>query len=325
MDKPVDPRASPGNLLGVVIRSVGERTERLCRDFLLAQGVPAGNVAVIKMTPFAAALKASYEAGIALAKPWTLCLDADVLLAPGSIGRLLGLARRKHPSLFEMQCLVLDKFLGGPREAGNHVYRTSLLSQALECIPAESSVIRPERQTVDVMKARGFTWERIDLVIGLHGFEQYYADVFRTCFVHARKHQDLAEIFLSYWPEQRAMDYDYHVAIKGFIAGMEFRGDVAIDSEKDIYRNGFAGLRISEKPDLEPGSMSPSDISRVLDDWMPPPAYRKYFPEVNGIPRLGRQFAQRWREMGPLRFPVFMLGRALEKAGGWIRRRVESP
>lgn len=226
---------SLNNRVSVIIRSVGERTEFLCKELVLAQGILGENITVIRKTPFTLALRASYEAGIALNRPWTLCLDADVLLLSDSIHQMISLAEQQDSSIFEIQCLVLDKFFGGPREAGNHLYRTSLLNQALKFIPQEQNNIRPEHYTLEAMKIQGFPWKGINYLTGIHDFEQYYVDIFRKCFVQAHKHQEYAEIFISYWPQQVIMDFDYKIALKGFIDGIDFEGDVHIDTHQEIY------------------------------------------------------------------------------------------
>ena len=225
-----------GDRVGVVIRSSGERTETLCRELALAQGIGEDQIAIVREAPFPRALRASYEMGIQLGRPWTLCLDADVLLLPGAIADMVTLADRQASSLFEFAGQVLDKFFGGSRGAGHRLYRTALLSEGVECIPLGHNPIRPEWHTIEVMRSRGHPWRHMTYLAGLHDFEQYNRDIFRQCFAYAHKHQKFTELFLSYWRAERSADQDYEVALREFIAGLQFEGELVIDSRHEIIR-----------------------------------------------------------------------------------------
>ncbi len=61
----------PEQDITVVIRSVGERTELLCKKFVLTQGVPEENVFMIHEKPFSKAMKAGYQAGFEKGNVWT--------------------------------------------------------------------------------------------------------------------------------------------------------------------------------------------------------------------------------------------------------------
>ena len=48
-------------------------------------------------------------------------------------------------------------------------------------------------------------------------------------FVHAHKHLEMAELFLSVWREKANNDMDYVVALHGFANGVDHFGKVSID------------------------------------------------------------------------------------------------
>ncbi len=298
--------------VSVVIRSAGERTEFLCKELVLAEGILEENITIIKKTPFSLALQASYEAGITFNRPWTLCLDADVLLLPDSIQEMADFAGKQKPSIFEIQGLVLDKFFGGPREAGNHLYRTALLSQALKFIPQEKGNIRPEQNTINAMRSQGFPRKLMNHIVGVHDFEQYYADIFRKSFIYAHKFRQFAEIVVSYWPQQGIMDPDYKIALKGFVHGLEHKEEVQIDARREIYRELFENLQIVEKPELPSGSFSSAEIALLVKNWVEPPIYHKYF-------HFGRnrtkELTEKKRKLGPFKYVLYLFGWGIEKAG----------
>lgn len=318
----------PEQECSVIIRSAGERTQETCLELVRLQGIADEQIIVIREAPFSRALRASYEAGIARGHPWTLCLDADVLLLPNAIHQMIRLAQKQPASVFEMRGLILDKFFGGARQGGIHLYRTSLLPLALE-VPLQEH-IRPEQHVLDAMHTRGYPHRRVNYLVGLHDFEQYNRDIFRKCFVQARKHQEYAEIFLSYWPQQAHTDPDYRVAISGLTAGLDYEGELRIDTRQDIYRERFEGMAIPEKPDLLPSSISPADVAGWAANWQEPAVYHKYFrfemiaPEGGrpGPSLRSRHLAGKRKELGFFRYMVYFLGWSLHKAGERIQEWV---
>lgn len=260
----------------VIIRSADERTESVCRKLIQEQGVPISNILTIKDAPFSATLRKSLETGIERGLPWTLCIDADVLLRPGSISNLLRRAKQQPDSVCEIQGHVLDKFFGGPRPAGNHLYRTSLLPLAVKCIPPEGESIRPETHALNTMKAHGFPWISFPDIVGLHDYEQYHRDIFRKAFVQAHKHQHLCELFLSIWRKHAFADPDYIIALKGFAKGVEHCGGVLIDVRQKEYRDLFAELNIREKSDIPPDIVSSDFIEKIIDNWTEPELHTVY-------------------------------------------------
>jgi hypothetical protein len=182
------------------------------------------------------------------------------------------------------------------------------------------------------MKIQGFPWKGINYLTGIHDFEQYYVDIFRKCFVQAHKHQEYAEIFISYWPQQVIMDFDYKIALKGFIDGIDFEGDVHIDTHQEIYRELFEKLQIVEKSDIPPGYFSPSDIELLVKNWIEPPIYHKYIQyemisqENEGAKQMTRKkkLIEKKRTLGLFKLFLYIFGWGLEKVGGKIKRLVDT-
>jgi len=316
--------------LSVVIRASGERTETICKELILAQGISPDNLVVIREAPFSAAVRKGFEIGIERGLPWTLHVDADVLLRPGSIKKMLSLAEAQEDNVFQVQGKVIDKFFGGPRDAGNHLYRTSLLSAALPLIPEEGVDIRPESHTLDAMEAVGYPTIKVPYIVGVHDFEQYYKDIFRKSFVQAHKHLYRAELFVTIWQEGAERDTDFQVALKGFAAGIEHYGSVFIDARQKEYQDGFAKLQTEETPDLAADSYSLDDIEKIINNWMDHGIYRKFFPTRAGLdPEKPAFFSKEnlgglYRALGPLKILPYLAGSVLCEMGkrikGWAKR-----
>lgn len=262
----------------VVIRSVGERTEEVCRALVLEQGVPPEAVFVVRERPFSKTLRVGSEIGLEQGKKWTLFVDADLLLRRGSIQRMLNQAESEPNRVCEVQGYCLDKFFGGVRIGGIRVYRTSLLNDFIDSIPEEGVDIRPEARALQTMASKGFPGVTVPQLIGLHGFEQSYKDIFRTCLVHAHKHLHLANFFVPFWRTHAEDDEDYRIALAGFAAGIEATGSVRIDKELPYLTDAKVGRNYVEKSELRCTGWDLEKVEEIVSNWPQPDAYPDFFP-----------------------------------------------
>jgi surface carbohydrate biosynthesis protein len=243
--------------LTVIIRSVGERTESYS-EYLVKQQVPQQNIIIVHKSPFSEALRESFKIGIDRGLPWTVCIDADILIKPNSLQELLSIANRQRGDIFEIQGQILDKFFGGPRDGGPHMYRTSLLSKAIDFIPEEGSGLRPENSTILKMKENGYPHVQIPLVLGLHDFEQNYRDIFRKCYVQAHKHSQFIERFINYWRLMADEDKDFQVALWGLASGIARTNNIRVDVQNtpfDFYEF-MKGNNFIEKDKLDHSTLN---------------------------------------------------------------------
>ncbi len=262
----------------VIIRSIGERTEQACY-YLLAEQVPKENIVIVNETPFSAALAKSFQVGIERDFPWTLCIDADVLVHDCAVTDLLTIANTVKDNLFQIQADVLCKFFGGPRQAGNRLYRTSMLSKALDCLP-KKEVIRPESYTVNQMSSRGYPFLRVkDLIVGLHDYEQYYKDIYRKCFIQFHKHESVASSILApFWQRLAVQDVDFQVALLGLEAGQKFTEEVTIDSRKfpQNIQDLLVKVNATEKQALSATMFSGYEIRQMINAFEPSFEYQQF-------------------------------------------------
>lgn len=261
----------------IVIRSCGERTVEVCKNLILEQGVPVDSVFTLNESPFSKALHLGSQIGIDEGKDWTLFVDADVLIRPGSIPRLLKHAESLPKEVCEVQGYCLDKFFGGARQVGIRLYRTSLLNVFILNIPGEGTDIRPESRALESMAAQGYSRRVVPEITGLHGFEQCYEDIFRTSFVQAHKHLQFSQFFVSYWRSMIGFDEDYKVALEGFGAGVSHLGDVRIDKGASYFQKTLDNLSTYPKPKLEKSSWTLSKVEETIINWKEPDTYFDFF------------------------------------------------
>lgn len=301
-----------------IIRSVGERTESLCRQLVLQQ-VPEENVHVVSNTPFSATLKDSFKKGIEQDLEWALCVDADILLRPNAVHSLVSAAEKCNTQVCEIQGLILDKIFGGTREGGPHLYRTSLLPKALELIPEEGTDLRPEYYMLQAMKAAGHPWIQTKELFGVHDFEQYYRDIYRKCFIQAHKHDYLADWFIRYWRRMASEDPDYKAALIGFAAGIAETGNVRIDASKypEDIRDILNKYGLHEKPELAQDKIVPGEIEKIISGWDEPEEYARHFPSSKKMKArtVMERLLQLKNEIGMLRFLPWMVGCGFYKTG----------
>lgn len=212
-----------------VMRAVAERTADECQRLLAAGIDGAAEVNVVGNKPFPETLADSLRAGLESGKPWTLCIDADVLPFAGAIEALVAEAESLDRSIAEIQPLVFDRFFGGWRPAGVHLYRSSHLRRALEVLAQVQTLIRPETALIEKLAEEGLCWRQSTVEFGVHDFEQAPADVYRKCFVHARKHADLRPALERYWRARAESEPDFVVALEGLSAGATHTGPIALD------------------------------------------------------------------------------------------------
>jgi hypothetical protein len=256
------------NNVTVILRHVGERTKDLSYR-LLTEQVPATNIVVISESPFSRAVQKSFELGIEVGRPWTLCIDADVLLRRNSVSMLFNWALGADSNIFQLQVSVFDKIFGGPRQAGVRLYRSSLLPKAVGCIPADGVSLRPETFVRDQMASLGYLTMCKNATVGLHDFEQYYRDIYRKAFIHAHKHHSSLSYLESLWQRLAHQDPDYQVALWGLRDGQRFDGAVSVDARR--FPNDLSPLLHTkgwqEKKELEPTSIANWDVDKVMIEY----------------------------------------------------------
>jgi hypothetical protein len=266
------------NNVTVIVRSVGERTETVCHQLIIEQGVPPEAIFTINEAPFSKAMRVGFEIGLEQDRPWTFCVDADLLLRSGTIEQMVGLVEMQPSNVCEIQGYVLDKYFGGARMAGNHIYRTSLLHKVIDCIPEEGVDIRPETHALNRMKAKGYPWVSMPVLVGLHDFEQSYEDIFRKCFVQAHKHLSHTELFVPFWRSKSADDIDYRIALAGFAEGIKHFGEVRIDKRAQYLLDAMRYLNLESKNDLNLDQWSLARIDSIIRSWEEPEGYWQKYP-----------------------------------------------
>ena len=312
-----------------VVRSCGERTEALCCRLVEQQLPPGASLSVVSGAPFEKTLRACYETAIAAAADWTLTVDADLLLAPGALDRLLRLAAQMPPAFLQLEARAFDQIQGRWREVGHRIYRTELLPKALAILPAHGALIRPESATIKRLGDQGHRSRMVDVPVGLHDFEQYRRDLYRKAFTHAAKHRSRAGRIIERCAARRAVDDDHLVMLKGVWDGLLHDGPVQLDADafRDRATAALAEMGLAEKPDLDPvGWLAEGDTETRMQEVMtasPPPIFAPVDEpprEIGPIERLLRGYRYRLRTRGLVGGNLGAIGAILRGLGGLLDR-----
>jgi hypothetical protein len=133
---------------------------------------------------------------------------------------------------------------------------------------------------LEAMSRHGHPWKQTAIVVGAHDFGQYYADIYRKCFLQAHKHSEHAEYLGMLWDAMAPLDEDFRVAVEAFRAGSEHRGTVYVSKDfvSDHAHQALTRMGIQEKAPLrsrvDPGGLReearahlPADVLVLADEF----------------------------------------------------------
>jgi hypothetical protein len=213
----------------LVIRSVGEKTEKVCYDIACDQ-VGEENVIIIHEKPFWKAIKKTFELGVSSNKKWTLALDADVLLKENAVDEMILNAKKYGSKLFVYQGWVTDKIFGANRSGGPHLYYNENINFGISINVNDTKELRPESFIHKEVKSKFGLKKIVDKkVFGVHDFWQSNFDYYRKCYLHGIKHAHFGGMFFQNNIKYYKQDEDYRAMLKGWIKALESNEIVEVD------------------------------------------------------------------------------------------------
>jgi hypothetical protein len=304
----------------VVIRSASERTLDACKALLFKQ-FPHECVYLLNERPLEAALRKTYEIGIGTHADWLITLDADVLLREGAVSMLRTEAETLPKHYFQLEGLVHDKLTGLFRKAGYRIYRTKYLKDGLRKIPKNGTEIRPEFATLQRMAALGYPSLEINMVFGIHDYEQFYRDIYRKAFIHANKHQIWLPQLIQRWKSLAVADDDFRIALRGLYDGLMTSSVISVDARNYIEsaEKAMRELGLNEKSLLPVENIGFNHVEAVLTDARDFPKQQNHQPLRAKLNRLKSRYFQ----LGAARIGPYIFGALLSDIGSKIKRLVE--
>ena len=217
------------------------------------------NICLIKNKPFPIAHIESVENAIQSNARWALLLDADILLKENAIESMISEAEKITSPFFQYNFRILDRGFCG-ETYGVHLYSVKSLNQAIQYKEVCLSAQRPENQMCYLMAHHaGIPSISSQVTVALHGYEQYYSDLYRTTFVRAikyRRHQNyMFSVYREYTFSNDADDLDYKFMFWGLVDGMIYgysNETAPLDSNfyQHYVQNIYRSLKIKKRTHL---------------------------------------------------------------------------
>ena len=203
---------------GVIIRSIGERTEGLCYDSCL-KAIPKEHIHIVKnYYPSYRAYIEMFRIAIDQQYDWYLALDADTVLCPNWLSLIADkISNYGDSKLFCFGHSVKDKFLG-TIDRGNHCYNGIYSKKAIDgVLKSIKHTLKPEggiKYNIEGIYVKRFS----EQLIGYHGYEQYYKDIYYRFWNRRRRKpsQELKKLINKNLNNNQDYDRENEVGLLGW-------------------------------------------------------------------------------------------------------------
>lgn len=265
--------------ISIVVRHVEERTRDTCAA-LLKEALPGVQLRLVSSVPFDACLRLAYEASLEMDTPWSLHVDADMLCAAVPLYGLIEYAKLQRDNVFAFSGLAMDRFFMVPRGVGLHLYRTSLLKDALSRLAPQGTTSRPETSVKQAMAKRGYPTIQTNFLIALHDYEQHYRHIFRKICLIQKKFAN-SKLLLPHWEFLAETIPDFAVAANAAKQDIPFSLSL---NDREIQK--WCALHVMlppEKKALEVVQYTQKSVSAMLSEALAtakPELSRELFPQV---------------------------------------------
>jgi hypothetical protein len=249
MEKMIRPIEDLLSECAVFIRSVGERTEKVCEYSIIQNGIPKENISYVKnVSPFSRALRVGFEEAIKKNKKYSIFIDADMILLPNAFSCMLSAFEFMPESTFCMVPLSYTHIMGTISSGGPKIYRTLLLSNALKLIPLEAVSVRPETYTFKAMKKSGYEFIFLDAPLACQDFEQYNKDIFKkTINKYIKSSSKNGDFERKLKSAESGGDFAVAIMAVEYAKGNRLK----LTLESDQFEDIFASLNLGEKNEIE--------------------------------------------------------------------------
>lgn len=230
-----------GRKVGAIIRSVGERTAKLCEKSL-EEGLPSNCIRVVEnVSPFLQTLGECYRIAISEKFDWYLLVDADMIMVK-DWRKILAITLEKMDAvnrLWEFTFRLKDSIENRNIDA-LHVVRGKYSEELLMSTSLVKDGLKPEGRVRDNMMKRTGTKRIITKeVLAYHGYEQYARDIFNRFYNRACRDPKYADRFKLF----RSLDTeDKKIAQAGWSYGLRNSNLASLDSRNkllDVMQFGF--------------------------------------------------------------------------------------
>jgi hypothetical protein len=221
--------------IGCIIRSVGERTESLCVESA-KQFLSEENVHLIRnVKPFSLAVKKMLDIAEDSEYDWYFGLDADIVLVEGWMDKVKIVLEEMKGEYYRVDFPIYDRFLP-TTTYGVHFYDNRYTKEVKKILETTKSDNKPEGNIRHKMSAP--CYNEPDLILGYHGYHQYYRDIFSRFALRYQRDRRYVRRYKIF----DKMDKEKEIAKKGW----EFAKGNKIDFNNAENRTLYNGEEIGD-------------------------------------------------------------------------------
>ena len=217
-----------------------------------------------------AAVEKTYEVGLDNRRDWTFSVDADVILEPQMVVRVLDDLLSSTEDVRVAHPGVIDKLYRLKRWAGIQIYRTDALEELRNIfkLKKEQRQLKIEGACISELRGRGRKVAFVKHVVGLHDYYQYYRDLYRKVYLNTIRNQGMIRKARKLWSYWCRFDDDYRVTLAAMEKALEERRDLTNsvnDFSREELNEALGRLNLEEKPDIPLNAFLDTTITeRVL-------------------------------------------------------------
>ena len=217
----------------IILRSVGERTEKVCYD-ILSQEVPESNIVVIRNLPLKESTVELCKEALIHGRKYVITIGADYIPERGMVRAMWNLAESMAGNWMFVKGVIDDKFMMELRgdSGGPMLYPLEILRGWSEILPTIDNEVTTEASCQKHYREKGYRELRSKILLAKHDYEQHYHDIYRCMFVYGKKHRKIERI-LDRWGQLALYDKDFEVAYYAYKKGRAYKGEVKADFRED--------------------------------------------------------------------------------------------
>ena len=205
--------------LSVIIRASGESTLHKLISILNKQLLPDDRLEVLnEEVSFEKKLRVGFEKALEFERDYTVFVDADILVRKNALQKVRSTIDKLSERDYGFGFLLLDRFYEEPKFRGFHVYKTKILSKAINYIPKEGSELRPESYVKRQLENDGLVWRNhlTRYIAGIHDFYQNPKDIFYKFLIRSKRSPDDTKKLKNKFIKSK--EFDFIIALKGIKA-----------------------------------------------------------------------------------------------------------
>lgn len=221
--------------LTIIIRASGESTVSSLEKQLNNQVKAEDYLHIMdELVGFEEKLKNGFDLALSINNDFSVFIDGDILLQDNALKRIREMIPLLRDGDLGFGLRLWDQFYDSPKYRGLHVYRTSLLSKALDYIPDSGETLRPESFMKKRMWKLGHPW-RNDIsryVVGIHDYYQKPSDIYYKFLIRSKRSQEDITLLKSKFRDQ-TNNNDFKIALRGLEDGVKL--DTVVN-DKRLYK-----------------------------------------------------------------------------------------